>query len=80
MLVDRIRSETGHVDTALAAMLSAGVCYHDSGLTADERVLVEEGFSSGVLHVLCCTSTLAAGVNLPATRFVMQESTFLLLG
>ena len=48
-----------------------GIAYHHSGLTMDERKLIEDGYSQGVLCLLTCTSTLAAGVNLPAKRFVV---------
>jgi replicative superfamily II helicase len=57
----------------LARMVPFGVAFHHGGLSLDERALIEEAYLGKLVDILVCTSTLAAGVNLPARRVVVKE-------
>lgn len=60
-------------DNALRGLLGKGFGWHHAGLDSEERELVETAFKSGSVSVLCATSTLAAGVNLPARRVIFRH-------
>ena len=50
-----------------------GIAYHHSDLTKDEREIIEKGFREASLFVLCATSTLSTGINLPAKAVIFKE-------
>ena len=57
---------------SLQAPLLRGIAYHHAGLDASDRKLVENAFTDGKVTVLCATSTLAMGVNLPAHLVIVK--------
>jgi len=61
-------------DKNLQRFITHGVAFHNAGMTYDDRRLVEELFINNLILVICTTSTLAMGVNLPA-RLVIIKST-----
>jgi len=57
----------------LARCVRKGIAFHHSGLTHRQRDIVEENFRTGNVKIICCTPTLAAGVDLPAFRAVIRD-------
>lgn len=49
-----------------------GIGIHHAGLLRGDRKLSELMFADGAIKVLCCTATLAWGVNLPAHSVVIK--------
>lgn len=59
-------------DQTLADCFYKGVAFHHAGLSAGDRENVEKAFIGGDIKVVCCTSTLAVGVNLPAYLVIIK--------
>ncbi|KAF2115892.1 Sec63 Brl domain-containing protein [Lophiotrema nucula] len=53
-------------------LLNKGMSTHHAGMPRSDRNLVERLFAEGVIKVLCCTATLAWGVNLPAAAVIIK--------
>ncbi|KAI3647786.1 hypothetical protein MP228_008007 [Amoeboaphelidium protococcarum] len=59
-------------DRKLASCVKSGVGYHHAGLSLQDRQIVEQLFKDGSIKILCSTSTLAVGVNLPAHLVIIK--------
>lgn len=56
----------------LRDLFVSGLSTHHAGMSRSDRNLVERLFSKGLVKVLCCTATLAWGVNLPAAAVIIK--------
>jgi len=57
----------------LSSVLGFGVCFHHAGLVSKQRHIIEDEFKKGNIKVIFATPTLAAGINLPAFRVVINS-------
>ncbi|KAL2142769.1 hypothetical protein VTI28DRAFT_786 [Corynascus sepedonium] len=53
-------------------LVPKGLGIHHAGMARSDRNLMERLFAEGIIKVLCCTATLAWGVNLPAAAVVIK--------
>ena len=68
-----LREETASVKNAdLKEVLQYGFAIHHAGMGREDRELVEDLFADRHIAVLCCTATLAWGVNLPAHAVIIR--------
>lgn len=65
--------------TALRACLNGGTAFHNRNLTREEKEVVERAFrdSEGKIRVLAATTTIAAGINTPASTVILAEQEFI---
>ena len=56
----------------LRDIVPKGFGCHNAGMPRSDRNFIERIFSEGAIRVLCCTATLAWGVNLPAAAVIIK--------
>ena len=57
----------------LPGLVLRGVAYHHAGLSATEREAIEHAFRNHIISVICCTTTLSAGINMPARAVILSD-------
>lgn len=57
----------------LAKCVEKGIAFHHSGLAPKQKELIEDGFRDGKIKIICCTTTMAAGMDLPAFRSIIKD-------
>ncbi len=77
--IDSLSSLDPSVSTGkLISAMQGGACFHNSDLNRNERMVVENEFKkiNGKLKIMSATTTVAAGVNTPASTAIIVESFF----
>ena len=76
----RLRRMKSHgISTRLQSCLMGGTAFHNANLHAAERRIVERYFRdpAGGIAALGATTTLAAGINTPASTVILAEQEFI---
>lgn len=62
----------------LISAMQGGACFHNSDLNRNERLVVEREFkkANSELKVMSATTTVAAGINTPASTVIIAEAFF----
>ncbi|RYZ90653.1 MAG: DEAD/DEAH box helicase [Proteobacteria bacterium] len=72
-------NDLSSASSALRQALAGGTAFHTANLNREERAVVEKAFREpdGEVHFLGATTTVAAGINTPASVVIIAEQEFL---
>ena len=71
-VISELRSLPVGLDETLGKTMIRGVAFHHAGLTVEERDIIADAYDKGIINVIVATCSLAAGINLPARRVILQ--------
>ncbi len=58
----------------LGGVVANGVAFHHAGLLNQQRNLIETSFKDGRIKIVCATTTLGYGVNMPAHTVIVRDT------
>jgi superfamily II DNA/RNA helicase len=71
--LDSVENWNIALSSDLRVLLHNGIAYHHAGLGFQGRRLVEHLFNEGKVRVICATTTLAAGMDMPARTVILSS-------
>lgn len=57
----------------LKKVIKSGIAFHHAGLLPKEKKIIEDSYRNGTIKVICCTTTLSAGINTPARVVILKD-------
>ncbi len=57
----------------LAKIAEKPVAFHHSGLLPNQKDIIENSFRKGLIKIICCTPTLAMGMDLPCDYVIVKD-------
>ena len=71
-LEDKLKQIKGG-NVELQKAIKYGVAFHHAGLLSKERFIIESAYRKRLIKVIFTTSTLSAGINLPARAVIIKD-------
>ncbi len=66
-------NDNTEISRKLCKFLKGGTAFHHAGLSFPQLKFIIEYYSKKKIKLICCTPTLAAGVNTPARRVIIKS-------
>ncbi len=57
----------------LSDAIKSGIAFHHAGLMNQQRALIESAFKGNLIKVICSTTTLGLGINIPAHTVLVKD-------
>ncbi|MFX0072024.1 MAG: DEAD/DEAH box helicase, partial [Candidatus Hermodarchaeota archaeon] len=69
---ERLKKIKGN-NSELRNVMKKGVAFHHAGLLPKEKKIIEDYSRKKIIKVICCTTTLSAGVNIPTRVVIIKD-------